>query len=68
MEEKLEPYLPLLMERIFVALGPDHSMALKELALSAIGSAGKLHKLVRQCRRSAGIVKEFTESKKNSYQ
>ncbi|KAK2723477.1 importin-4-like isoform X2 [Artemia franciscana] len=61
MEEKLEPYLPLLMERIFVALGPDHSMALKELALSAIGSAANATKeaLVPYFPQIMTLLREF---------
>ncbi|XP_071445043.1 importin-4-like [Hetaerina americana] len=42
--EKLLPYLPILMERLFTALNPANSVNLRELALSAIGSAANAAK------------------------
>ncbi|KAG8238815.1 hypothetical protein J437_LFUL010529 [Ladona fulva] len=44
LEEKLLPYLPILMERLFTALNPAYSIHLRELALSAIGAAANAAK------------------------
>ncbi len=40
MEEKLTPFLPVLMEHFFAALDPSSPVHVKELALSAIGATG----------------------------
>ncbi|XP_046390558.1 importin-4-like [Ischnura elegans] len=42
--EKLLPYLPVLMERLFTALNPANSVHLRELGLSAIGAAANAAK------------------------
>lgn len=43
LEEELLPYLDTLMERLFLVLNTDASVHLRELAIGAIGSTGKLH-------------------------
>lgn len=39
--DRLVPYLPVLMESLFVSLNPTNSVHLRELAISAIGASGK---------------------------
>ena len=40
MEDKLNPFVPALMEHFFAALNPTYAFHVKELALSAIGATG----------------------------
>lgn len=40
LEDKLLPYLPSLMDRLFTALNPNNPVHLRELALSCVGAAG----------------------------
>ena len=39
--DRLVPYLSVLMESLFVALGQNNSVHLRELSISAIAAAGK---------------------------
>lgn len=39
LEDKLLPYLPILMERLLLCLNPKHTVHVQELAMSAIGAA-----------------------------
>lgn len=40
--DALLPYLPVLMERLLPLLVPPHSVRVRELAISAVGSAGNI--------------------------
>ena len=42
MEDKLNPFVPALMQHFFAALNPAYPLHVKELALSAIGATGKI--------------------------
>lgn len=44
MEEKLNPFVPALMDHFFAALNPAYPFHVKELALSAVGATGKSQK------------------------
>jgi hypothetical protein len=40
MGAKLNPFVPALMEHLFIALNPTYPFLIKELALNAIGATG----------------------------